>query len=116
MEAFQGRLWGQPVKIETQEPIKYMSDPRPDLENDSRDWERLLNMANEKNKNLTSILHGFRCGGLRIYKIKLGHVLRPEFNSNSLWQNHNDYEKDRDKWLMEYKNEIVDLLNKLGQS
>lgn len=108
MEVYQEKLWGNPEKIETE-----IQDPRPDLIEDSKLWKRLLNMAKDKNRLLAITLHGFRCCGLRIQKDSIGYVLRPEFNTNSQWQNQAEYEEYRNKWLMRYRQEIIGLLDKL---
>lgn len=90
-------------------------DPRPDLKFDSKEWTRLLEMAEEKNVELAWILNGFRCCGLRLHRDSMGYVLRPEFDpKSSQWASQREYEKDRDKWLMPYKQEIIELLDELG--
>lgn len=109
MEAYQEKLWGSPEKI-----VIEILDPRPDLIEDSKIWIKFLNMAKEKNKELGATLHGFRCCGLRLYKDKIGYILRPEFNYHSQWKNQAEYEEYRKKWLMPYKEELIYLLNMLG--
>ncbi len=88
-------------------------DPRLDLHEDSKDWDKFLRRAQEKNKSLANILHGFRCGGLRLQKDIKGdtvrHRLRPDF-SNSLWQSKEEYDIDKKKWLMPYHQQIIHLL------
>jgi len=90
-----------------------IEDPRPDLP-DTELWTRFLNMAMIVDEQLAYILHGFRCSGLRLYKIRVGYVMRPEFNKDSLWLNQKEYDVDKVKWLVKYQEEIVDLLNRLG--
>ena len=106
MEAYQEKLWGQPEKIK-----KIIPDPRPDLVEDSRNWKEFLNVVEAKNNSLAMILHGFRCCGLRLHKEKIGYVLRPEFNKDSQWRSQKEYERDREKWLIPYKSELIFLLN-----
>lgn len=108
MEAYQEKLFGGPEKIEVE-----VLDPRPDLIEDSKIWGMFLNLTKVNNKELANILHGFRCGGLRLHKDKVGYILRPEFNKDSLWSNQNEYERDREKWLIPRKSELIYLLNKL---
>lgn len=116
MEAYQETLWGQPEKINIQQPRLPINDPRPDLKYDSKEWTRFLSMANEIDEILYATLHGFRCGGLRIHKEKVGYILRPDLDPRySAWENQKEYEKDRDKWLLGYGKEIVALLNRLGE-
>lgn len=115
---FQERLWNKPEKIETAQPEpkvkKQVMDPRPDLAYDSEEWTRLLNMASEKNEMLAGTLHGFRCGGLRLHRGSKGYALRPDLDpKTSIWTSKAQYEADRDKWLMPYQQDIIDLLNKI---
>src|SRR5690606_5160341 len=67
---FQCTLFGEPEtveEVEIQEPVtavpelKPLTDPRPDLAEDSELWTRFLQLAEDENKQLTGILHGFRC-------------------------------------------------------
>lgn len=89
-------------------------DPRPDLKFDSKEWTRLLQMAEKKNTTVAWLLNGFRCCGLRLHRDSQGYAMRPEFDpTSSQWTSRQAYEKDRDKWLMPYKQEIIDLLNRL---
>ena len=45
-----------------------MTDPRPDLKGDSKEWTTLLRLAHWYNYELAGVLHGFRCGGLRLHR------------------------------------------------
>ena len=99
------------------------SDPRPDLKGDSTAWKRLLKLAvkvstastaSKECQELAARLHAFRCVGLRLHWDGKAFSLRPEFDpKSSQWTSQSQYEKDRDKWLMPYKQEIIDLLNRL---
>jgi hypothetical protein len=91
-----------------------MDDPRPDLVNDTAEWNWFLKRACEIDLDLAYILHGFRCAGARLNKTNGGYVMRPEFNKNSLWQNQQDYDRDKKQWLISCTKEIIELLNKLG--
>jgi len=91
-----------------------MDDPRPDLKQDSEEWDWFLKRAYDMNQDLAYILHGFRCSGLRLLKSNAGYVMRPEFNSNTLWDKQSEYDKDKSQWLLKYTKEIIELLNKLG--
>lgn len=121
----QQTLWGEQrvqqssVKQPTQErPIKpttaklELTDPRPDLRYDSKEWEKLFFLASEW-EGLAKILHGFRCGGLRITKQRRGYVLCPDYDTshnNSLWANKTEYDIDKNKWLMPYAKEITQVM------
>jgi hypothetical protein len=91
-----------------------MTDSRPDLAYDSQDWTRLLTLAENINLELSGILHGMRCCGLRLHRGGQGWALRPELDpETSKWTTKAEYMADRDKWLMPYGDEIVALLNRL---
>lgn len=88
-------------------------DPRPEL-NDTGIWTNILMIAALINGELSYILHGFRCAGLRALRSSQGYVLRPEFNRDSLWSNQVEYDSDKQQYLVKYGKEIVDILNRLG--
>ena len=90
-----------------------LDDPRPEL-NDTEVWTNILMIAALINTELAYTLHGFRCAGLRALHGSQGYVLRPEFNSNSLWETQADYDRDKQQFLVKYGKEIVDILNRLG--
>ena len=92
-------------------------DPRPDLAYDSKDWSRLLAMAKQKNQQLAHELKAFRCGGLRLQRDSRGYILAPELEQKRdvHWKSQADYEKDRDKHLMSYRNELLQLLDDLSK-
>lgn len=91
-----------------------MKDPRPDLTYDSADWTRLLTMAAAKDNMCAGVLHGFRCGGLRLHRGGKGWALRPDFDPDtSIWTDKDSYFADRDKWLVPFTGMIVELLKKL---
>lgn len=92
-----------------------MRDPRPDLSEDSENWTRFLNLVKSKNEMLAGTLYGFRCCGLRLYREKIGYVLKPEFNNIDGWKDKTEYEKDKEKWLLPHKTELIDLLNKFEE-
>lgn len=119
---FQCALFGEPeVAIEVEIPelepgnqeTKPVTDPRPDLAEDSALWVRFLELAGEKDKQLAWTLHGFRCQGTRIVQGKKGYLLRPELDPTKGWKNRQEYEKERDRWLMPHIDVIAELLKKL---
>lgn len=121
-EALQNTLWGPPVKSEveiypeeiSQEEKQLITDPRPDLTYDSEAWTKLLKLAREKSKMLAGTIHGFRCAGLRLHRGGKGYALRPDFDpKTSIWVDKEDYEIDRNKWLIPYQKEIIELLSQL---
>lgn len=88
-------------------------DPRPDLEEDSELWARLLHLAEKKKSELAGILHGFRCQGTRLKRGRTSYVLRPDIDPVRAWPRQEEYEKERDKWLKPYTKEIAALLKSL---
>lgn len=88
-------------------------DPRPDLEGDSKLWDKLLSLAKaDPDPELYGRLHGFRCYGLRIKWTGKAYVLRPEIGPDA-WESQEEYEKEREKWLRPYKDKIARLLSQL---
>lgn len=95
-----------------------LTDPRPDLAYDTKEWAKFLTMAEIKDKTLAGVLHGFRCCGLRIDRTRRGYVLRPEVDPDtkiSMWSCKNEYLYASHHWLKPYQNEIVELLERLNQ-
>jgi hypothetical protein len=90
---------------------KYMYDPRPDLKEDSRLWEKVLKKAETKDNRVYFILHGFRCGGAKL-EIKDDKVnMKPRIGENYLWQSRKEYNKDRNQWLMPLKVSISEIFD-----
>ncbi len=73
-------------------------------------------MANQKNQQLAHELKAFRCGGLRLQRDSRGFVLAPELEQSRdvCWKSRAEYEKYRDKYLMAYRDEILQLLDDLS--
>lgn len=92
-----------------------MIDPRPDLTEDSILWTKLLELAIKRDKLCAGVLHGFRCGGLRISKKPMGYVLVPMLNKPelSMWTTKEEYAIDRKKWLWPCTGMIISLLEAL---
>lgn len=94
-----------------------IEDPRPDLRYDSEDWTQLLTLAEAKGEMVAGVLHGFRCGGLRLHRGAKGWALRPDFDpERSTWQTPEEYAKDREQWLVPYADTIVELLKQLNET
>lgn len=92
-------------------------DPRPDLRYDSKEWTGLLSMVHGINPEVAGILHGFRCGGLRLHRGAQGYALRPEFDpATSIWTSGQEYKKDRDEWLLPHADTIVRALKVLTEN
>ena len=87
-----------------------MQDPRPDLQKDTKLWNKLLNIADD---DLKYTLHGFRCAGARLIKTNSGYSMRPEFNKDSLWNSQAEYECDKQQFLVKHGKTFVSLLDRL---
>ena len=93
-----------------------MTDPRPDLKYDSPEWTLLLQALDKHcpSREFVGIMHGFRCAGLRLHRGPKGYVLRPDFDpATSKWRTKEEYDKDRDQWLMPWADSIVGILQAL---
>lgn len=90
-------------------------DPRPDLKYDSPEWTILLQALDEhcQSREFVGIMHGFRCAGLRLHRGAKGYVLRPDFDPTSKWRTKEEYETDRNQWLMPWQEDIVRILQAL---
>lgn len=93
-----------------------MEDPRwRDLKYDSEDWTRILTAVEAVDSMCAGVLHGFRCGGLRLHRGSQGYALRPEFDpATSIWCGDPEYKADRDLWLMPHTEVIVAALRQLA--
>ncbi len=90
-----------------------MTDPRPDLKYDSKEWTKLLQIAKKINHQLAIHLHGFRCGGCRLHRGKRW-VFKPDLDpQSSIWLNQTQFKIARAKWLNQYRLEILNLLEEL---
>ena len=113
-EPVQEVLFGNPELAKKMENlILKITDPRPDLIEDSELWTRLLELASERDKDLAGTLHGFRCQGTRLKRGRTSYVLRPDIDPVRAWPSQAEYEKERDKWLKPYTKEIAVLLKSL---
>ena len=76
-------------------------DPRKDLKQDTWLWKKTLKTAEKVDKEIYNILHGLRCCGA---KLKLDDsnklILRPVIDSNSFWDNKQDWKEKREKYLL----------------
>lgn len=94
--------------------MKVLQDPRPDLAYDSEDWTVLLTGLQVIDPMCAGVLHGFRCGGLRLHRGQQGYALRPDFDpATSIWRDQAAYNADRDRWLVPHRKRIVEALRTL---
>lgn len=88
-------------------------DPRPDIEADHEDWVDMLQnclvwAGLKDGKKLWGVLHGLRCGGARIQRVKgeLGYKLLP---GNEDWKQEAKWQRIRKEYLDEVRDDLVEL-------
>lgn len=88
-------------------------DPRPDIKADHEDWVDMLQnclvwAGLKDGKKLWGVLHGLRCGGARIQRVKgeLGYKLLP---GNEDWKQETDWQRIRKEHLDPVRNDLVEL-------
>lgn len=93
----------------------YYQDPRPDLEEDSMLWLQAFVEAGKVNSKLVKNLWEMRNWGTRIIQGKNGFVLRPDIDPEGIqaWPDKQTYEKWRNRLLLPYKAQIIELLKNL---
>ncbi|MDX5091624.1 hypothetical protein SD939_10440 [Lactobacillus crispatus] len=101
-------------------PPALWEDPRPDLQDDHRLWQRFLklasNLPDEKEAfKLVGILNGIRAGGTQLVKGNNGFVVRPILDSTTGWASQEEYEYMRDKYMKPHIDSIKVLLQVLKQ-
>ena len=93
-----------------------LTDPRPDLSEDSAAWDELLRLAQAVESEFAYVLHGMRaCGCLLAYE-RGAWRMRPLLDRSerrSVWQHHAAWERDRERWLVPYQNALIRLLGML---
>ena len=91
-------------------------DPRPDLQGDSKLWEKLFAVTYKLfgDQRLMIIFHGIRCGGTLLLLDGDRYVLRPEVGDHC-WESEAEYKKIRDSWLKPNSKEVKQALNALYQ-
>jgi hypothetical protein len=92
--------------------IPQITDPRPDMANDSSDWVRFLKTCYNISPDLYYLLHGFRCMGTRLLRGQHSYILRPEITGQG-WENTAHYERVRDKELEPWRGQVVEVLRGL---
>jgi hypothetical protein len=94
---------------ETPLPLR---DPRPDLTEDSHLWTALLELTDEYDEELSSILNGFRCGGTRLKFGDSRWVLRPDVGPGG-WRSLDEYNEAKEKYLKDWFGVLLALLDEL---
>jgi len=88
-------------------------DPRPDIKADHEDWVDMLQnclvwAGLKDGKKLWGVLHGLRCGGARIQRVKgeLGYKLLP---GNEDWKQEAEWQRIRKEHLDPVRDDLVEL-------
>lgn len=91
--------------------LSILEDPRPDLIDDHRWWERLL--AGSKNSPVHAALYGFRCQGARLSADVLG-IWHIEYDSSREgFDGQEDFDHQYDQWIRQSEAELVALLQSM---
>ena len=66
--------------------------------------EALLRIAETRSEKFAGTVHGFRCGGTRIKRGKLGWVLRPDVDptGRTAWESQAEYDEFKERFLKPY--------------
>jgi len=89
-----------------------LTDPRPDLKEDSQLWGQLLALAVEMDEPLAEALFAIRWAGSRLVVINGHYAIRPQMGPGC-WLKKEDYEDVRDIWLTLHKEQVAELLHRL---
>jgi|GEM_PF-2889831 len=92
-------------------------DPRGDLAGEDPQesywWSWLLAEAWKVNRQLAITLHGFRCMATRLIRTDIGFSMKPEV-SNRGWRSQEEYQQDRDRYLVPHREQLTKLLKQLA--
>ena len=98
-----------------------ITDPRPDLTEDSALWVTFLTLARAESRQLYGNLHGFRCAGTRLVKATSGqlagmYVMRPDVDpSGGGWDSVEMYEEFKIKYLKPMEPQLLKALADLNR-
>lgn len=102
--------------------IKPITDPRPDLAEDSLLWVTFLTLAAQESMQLYGVLHGFRCCGTRLIKATSGqlagmYVLRPDIDPSGgrAWESQEEYEMWKGGYLRPLETQLLKVLKQFNQ-
>lgn len=95
----------EPISI----PEIDLFDPRADLDQDSKLWNKLFNIT--KGSDIQFILHGFRCLGTNLVPGKGTYKLQPIIKGN--WMRQDYYETMRDLYLRPRIKKLAEALKAL---
>ncbi|MGI9862325.1 hypothetical protein SDD30_13185 [Moorella naiadis] len=92
-----------------------ITDPRPDIKEDSVLWEKLLNLKMVAlDYDVCWLLHGFRCQGTVLVKHNDTYVLRPLVGKDG-WESAEEYKKQRDIYLVPHRDKIALALKEVAK-
>lgn len=99
-----------------------ITDPRPDLTEDSILWATFLTLAARESQQLFEALHGFRCCGTRLVQATSGtlagmYVLRPDIDPTgaNAWTSQEEYETWKAKYLKPLEPQLLKVLKQFNQ-
>jgi len=88
-------------------------DPRPDLEDDTELWQLVLKEAKKVGSQLYGNLHGYRCSGANLKRKGNNLKLITKHLIGNEWKNKQEWLKDREEYLLPYKEEITEIFQKV---
>ncbi len=95
---------------------RIITDPRPDLKDDTKCWEKLFNLpAIRRDYETIWVLHGFRCQGTLLIRHKDTYVLRPKLGEDG-WKSKEEYIEQRNKYLVPRRNGVARALKLLAEA
>jgi hypothetical protein len=118
------------ISMNANKPV--ISDPRPDLTEDTVLWSIVLDVARETNPQLAANLHGFRCIGTRLKRNRRwGLVMEPilpgkeagkragagvssDVSDITDWKDRDDYKALAQEYLRPYHAELLELFKRIG--
>lgn len=92
-----------------------MIDPYPSKLNDSKLWERLLDLALSTDEYMAGILYWYRAVGTKlVLNTKHGFVMEPIITNGETWgwRDRKEWNEER-QWLLPYKDLVSKLLIEL---
>ena len=99
------------LREENQEYFDPLADPRPDLDEDSHLWAKVLERARRSNQDVHGVLHGFRCMGARLLLSDAGLKMEPRVHDGENPQAYEFHSREqylqlRRRWLLPMTDEV----------
>lgn len=122
MGRYETILSGPDLFLEKRAPAETLhgpvTDPRPDLTEDSAPWDMLLQLSLSVAPVLTQPLHTLRQGGARLRKDNNAYALRSSLTEgdSGLWESEASYKAEAAGLLGPHREKLIELLRKFNAS